>query len=490
MHERIVMSVLSCPAVPGGADAVADGSGELAGALVLDEPVVVLTAARSGSTLLRFVLDAHPELACPSETNLVKTAVQLAATWRLLDGPGGKPGGAAASDPGVEPGELPAAPDEIPAEARAAARSVLDGVFTRYLTRRGKRRWCEKSLGTAVVAEAFSRLYPKSKFVCLYRHCMDMIASGLEACPWGVAGYGFDPYVGHSPGNNAAALAHYWSDYTAAALEFEEAHPEACLRVHYEDLAADPQATAGRIFSFLGVAEVPGIGERCLTAEHDWAGPADYKIWATGEISADSIGRGVRVPAGVIPAPLLAAVNELLGKLGYATVGEDWNEQGSRPVLRPQQATGVAAVSRPEAAVVAPDPELDKLDKIMTERITARLAACGARTAGRSGQIAFTAHSVNGSVHELTWHVDLDQGALTRSADAAGESAWRISGDGKAWLSVLSGQTNLGVAFRRGELRPGKVPEGSGLRRDSQLGILADLLGLTPEGPPRNGELT
>jgi hypothetical protein len=34
------------------------------------DPVFVLCMARSGSTLLRFLLDAHPELACPPETML------------------------------------------------------------------------------------------------------------------------------------------------------------------------------------------------------------------------------------------------------------------------------------------------------------------------------------------------------------------------------------------------------------------------------------
>jgi Sulfotransferase family len=33
-------------------------------------PVFVLCMGRSGSTLLRFLLDAHPDLACPPETSL------------------------------------------------------------------------------------------------------------------------------------------------------------------------------------------------------------------------------------------------------------------------------------------------------------------------------------------------------------------------------------------------------------------------------------
>jgi hypothetical protein len=38
------------------------------------------------------------------------------------------------------------------------------------------------------------RIYPEARFLCLYRHPMDVIASGVEACPWGLGGYGFDPW--------------------------------------------------------------------------------------------------------------------------------------------------------------------------------------------------------------------------------------------------------------------------------------------------------
>ena len=39
-----------------------------------------------------------------------------------------------------------------------------------------------------------------------------MISSGLEACPWGLNGYGFDQYIAGSPGNAVMALARYWLD--------------------------------------------------------------------------------------------------------------------------------------------------------------------------------------------------------------------------------------------------------------------------------------
>ena len=49
-----------------------------------DDPVFVLCAGRSGSTLLRFLLDAHPDLACPPETRLPWLARQLATALSLI----------------------------------------------------------------------------------------------------------------------------------------------------------------------------------------------------------------------------------------------------------------------------------------------------------------------------------------------------------------------------------------------------------------------
>jgi hypothetical protein len=143
-----------------GAVAVSSEALALAHDLCLDEPVIVLTCARAGSTLLRFLLDAHPELACPPETNLPRTVSHHAASWRLLNGS-----------------------DQLPQEAIAAIRAPLDGMFRQYLSKRGRQRWCDKSLGTAETAAAFLDLYPDAQFICLYRHCMDVVASGIEACP-------------------------------------------------------------------------------------------------------------------------------------------------------------------------------------------------------------------------------------------------------------------------------------------------------------------
>src|ERR1700691_5323493 len=221
---------------------------DLPAGLVLD-PVFVLCNGRSGSTLLRFLLDAHPELACPPETNLPALCVQLATVWSLIEG------APLSSNRGDEPPEIPEA-------AIAGIRPTMDMMVVSYRTRRGKRRYCDKILGTARFADLIKRVYPEAKFVCLYRHPMDVIASGIEACPWGLNGYGFDPYIAGTPGNVVFALARFWADSASETLAAEERFAASSHRVRYEDLVADPETVAGGIFEFIGVPQQPGISGR------------------------------------------------------------------------------------------------------------------------------------------------------------------------------------------------------------------------------------
>src|SRR6185437_13760057 len=228
-------------AVPDGGDReITATPGTPAGA----DPVFVLCTSRSGSTLLRFVLDAHPDLACPPEMKLPFVLAQLARLWSATDGLGRESanGGPAISE-----------------AAAAGIRQTMDQMIGPYLARRGKTRYCDKNLGTEPHVETLLAVYPEAKFICLYRHPMDMIASGVEACPWGLSQYGFEPYVAHAPGNSVLALARYWSDHISAILAVEDKFPGRCHRVRYEDLVADPETVASGIFQFLGLPPAPGI---------------------------------------------------------------------------------------------------------------------------------------------------------------------------------------------------------------------------------------
>jgi hypothetical protein len=447
------------------------------------DPVFVLCNGRSGSTLLRFLLDAHPELACPPETNLPSLCAQLATVWSLIEGAPLSP------NRGDEP-------PEIPDTAIAGIRATMDRMVGSYLERRGKKRYCDKSLGTAQFTELLLRVYPEARFICLYRHPMDVIASGMEACPWGLNGYGFDPYIATTPGNAVLALARFWADNAATTLAAEERFADHCLRVRYEDLVTDPEGTAAGIFSFLEAAQAPGISEACFSAERERFGPADYKIWCTSKISSDSIGRGWSVPAGLIAPPVLGAINELAGKLGYLPVDAGWGTSAPPTDLR------VPVIAANDANVEAPGPEPEAegtaaADSGQPGPVSSQLLGNRLRTglAGIRPEVIsgwepwggekFVAIWVPEDPREPAehWLVRLDERTVSFVSRAAQEdSDWDIIGSADAWEQVLAGKLNLSVALRACQLRYCGGDESGPLAADTRIRLLADLMALTNWG--------
>lgn len=462
------------------------------------DPVFVLCNGRSGSTLLRFLLDAHPALACPPETNLPGLCVQLATVWSLIEG------APLSANRGDEPPDIPEA-------AIAGVRETMDRMVGSYLTRRGKKRYCDKSLGTARFAELLARVYPDARFICVYRHPMDVIASGIEASPWGLTGYGFDPYIAATPGNAVMALASFWADNTGLTLAAEERFADKCLRVRYEDLVANPEGTAAGVFEFLGAEAVPGISQSCFSAERERFGPADYKIWYTSRITTDSVGRGWSVPAAMIAPQLLGVINELAGKLGYLAVDDDWGTTEPPGDLRvpvttssaeadgSTAVTGNAPSGDPEppgtsanGLAAAQDNALATAAEVSpprSRRLADRLRAGAGALSGNGlaeswgpyGGETFVAVAVGDDAKNPAeyWLVDLGAATVTPARrDAQNDSDWDMIGSVDAWESVIDGKLNLSVALRSCRLRYCDNGTSTPLAADTRIGILAHLLGL------------
>jgi hypothetical protein len=443
---------------------------------VSDDPVFVLCMARSGSTLLRFLLDAHPELACPPETKLPSLCAQLAGVWSMLAGT------PLADDP---PGDA----DAMPEGALAGVRRMLEDMTGEYLRRRGKRRYCDKSLGVAPQVPLLVKMFPGARFICLYRHPMDVIASGIEACPWGLSGFGFDPYAAASPGNSVHALAHFWADNATAILAAEEQFPDRCHRVHYEDMVTDPEAVAVGIFEFLGVARAPGISRTCFAPEREALGPADFKIWHTSDIRADSVGRGWSIPAQYIKPRIRDRLMELTSKLGYLPVDENWGAAPSMPCLRlgtPRSASGDAR------SPARRTPLLSAGQRALGAKLQASLARLAADTAladafrHRWGQFAAESFLVTATQQTgpaVRWRVDLAEFALRIAAVVAcadtTSAQWELLGPQDLWERLLGGGLNMSIAIRRRDMRYYETSEGAPGGVRVRLSLLGELLGVT-----------
>jgi hypothetical protein len=451
-------------------NSVAEGYGGVvsagAAAGMSPEPVFVLCMGRSGSTLLRFLLDAHPDLACPPETSLPALCSQLAVVWSLIEG----------APLAAERGD---APPQVPDAAVGGIRRMLDEMTGSYLDRRGKRLFCDKSLGSARHTDLLRQIYPGARFICLYRHPMDMIRSGLEACPFGLNGYGFDQYIAGSPGNAVLALARYWLENATAIAAVEEAHPQACHRVRYEDLVEDPERVMRDVYAFLGVGPAPGVALACFSGERERFGPGDHKIWATSSVSGDSVGRGESVPVGLILPPITAAINELTAKLGYRPVDEEWGSPG-RPADPRDPATVNSSPPPPGLLPGAvPVPGSDALEQWLRSRV----AIAGAQVARRwqscaADRFVVVSRTVTGG-SEAQWVVDIASLTVVPDDGLDEDVAWSLLAAPDTWEAVQDGRENLLSAMRRSEMRYCAAEDDSAVRTQTRVAMLSDLLGLS-----------
>ena len=56
-----------------------------------EQPIFIVCNARSGSTLLRCLLDCHPDIACPGETRLAQLISNFIDLHRQLGGESRRP---------------------------------------------------------------------------------------------------------------------------------------------------------------------------------------------------------------------------------------------------------------------------------------------------------------------------------------------------------------------------------------------------------------
>jgi hypothetical protein len=447
--------------VPGAADDTAD-------------PVFVMCMARSGSTLLRLILDSHPELACPPETGLPGLCAQLTILWSLIEGAPLAPGR------GDNP---PVVPETAVDRVRAIANEMLHA----YLARRGRRVYCDKTLGSAQYSELLHRVWPTARYVCLYRHPMDFIHSALEATPWGLSGYGFEQYAAGSPGNGVFSLARYWSDNAAAILQLEELMPGQCFRVRYEDLVSAPEEVTAAVFDFLGVSPAPGISKQCFEAEHERFGPADHKIWHTSAITADSIGSGTAVPAGLIPPGLAASINEQLDRLGYLKIDETWGTPAMPSELFSPGPYLASRLPAPGPSPACPDGPAEG-DKMLDEHLRTGLDRIDDQFRKRWGSCAGELFTVVSARHPaddgaLSWHINMPGKEIVAGQDRGNDDDhWNIIGAPEVWKAILSGELNLSVALRQCTVRYCDTGEDIPFLTELRIAMFADLLGLTLVG--------
>lgn len=180
---------------------------------LVPEPVFLLSSVRSGSTLLRAVLNSHSEIHSPHETHFRRLQVTPTTppTYQALEADGLRV---------VDLEHL-----------------LWDRLLDRSLRLAGKRVLVEKTPSNVFVADRLATAWPRARFIFLLRHPLAIARSWQAADPQ------------RRP--MAKAVPH-----TLAFMEYLERarrrHPGVTVR--YEELTADAETVTRGLCDFLGVA--------------------------------------------------------------------------------------------------------------------------------------------------------------------------------------------------------------------------------------------
>jgi hypothetical protein len=240
----------------------------------------VVGAPRSGTTLLRLMLDAHPELAVPPETWFLRAAVGLRGRGtrlrdRLFELVTDFP---TWDDMHLSRREFRRALDAV------EPFDLADGVrafYRLYAERQGKPRWGDKTPAYSAYLGAIERLLPEARFVHLIRDGRDVAVSVRPL--W------------FAPGDDIRTLARDWRDRVRRARRLGRGCRH-YLEVRYEDLVRTPRAELERLAAFLELPYDPAM-ERyhesggARIAELETRRRADGSVVATREQRLAAAGR-------------------------------------------------------------------------------------------------------------------------------------------------------------------------------------------------------
>lgn len=273
---------------------------------------IIVGAPRSGTTLLRLMLDAHPALAIPPETGFLALAPRLTGSGDRLR--------ARFFDAVTQYGQ-PSSPwpdFEIPLETfREALREIspftasagFRAFYRLYAARFGKTRVGDKTPLYCLQMDAIRRVLPEARFVHLIRDGRDVALSSRRM--W------------FSPGWEIETQAAYWRRCVLGARRAGLGRPD-YLEVRYEALILHTRETLARICAFIELpyhADMERYHARARERlrEHKGRAAADGTALLTQEQRLAQQERTTRPPD---PA-LIGAWQEALSaeeKAGYARV--------------------------------------------------------------------------------------------------------------------------------------------------------------------------
>jgi len=267
-----------------------------------DAPVIVLGVSRSGTTLLKAMLDAHPELAIPSESYFVPQLWQRHGQTpdreAFLDDVGRitriREWGISREDVARRLAERPSFPEAVRA------------IYAAYADARGKGRFGDKTPAYMQRLPLLERAFPGAAYLHLVRDGRDAALSFLEMRR--------RPSLNWARPRGVAAFAAQWQREVQAARRFgSEIAPARYRELRYEDLVAEPEGALRDACAFLGLDYAPAMLEYHCGVDPDRM--VDHRGLARPPLPGARRWREEMAPRDVERFEAIAG--ELLIELGY-----------------------------------------------------------------------------------------------------------------------------------------------------------------------------
>ncbi len=273
------------------------------------DPLYIIGTERSGSNLLRVILNAHTDIDVPHPPHILKYFHPLSRGYgdlsrtknrrdlvqdilRLLR-------------THIYPWAFQVDAERVVNEANPhTLLGVFASIYDQHLAYTGKRRWgCKSTFMVHHVEEALAR-DEGARFIWLVRDPRDVAASSRRSV--------FSPY-------HPIFTAELWDAQQREAMAALERHPGAVYRVRYEDLITDLEPTLQALMTFLGEDLQPAMLAHEETAAAKKGANLSESWQNTGQkVKADNHGKY----RSALSVPEIALVQQVAGetmtRLGYS----------------------------------------------------------------------------------------------------------------------------------------------------------------------------
>jgi hypothetical protein len=182
-----------------------------------DGPVFLVGSMRSGSTMLRLILDSHPAVAIGPETGFMNAVDATRHIPRFKAGDGWYR-------------QLGWSDEEFDGRLR----EFYEDIFGRYAVQQGKRRWGEKTPFHTSRVHDMARIFPDARFVGIVRH-PGAVARSLER-------------RFHYTFGDAVT---YWAATNLDLVRGAATLGDRLLVCRYEDLVREPEPVLKEVLDFL-----------------------------------------------------------------------------------------------------------------------------------------------------------------------------------------------------------------------------------------------